>query len=69
MIYKVFYQESPTEIPVRENTKSLYVKADHEKDVRNKLVDREYNIEFIQRLDEAHLNYEKQSENYELENA
>ncbi|WP_077325905.1 DNA-dependent RNA polymerase subunit epsilon [Virgibacillus siamensis] len=69
MIFKVYYQESPTEIPVRENTKSLYMEADEEKDVRNKLVNRNYNIEFIQPLDEAHLNYEKQSEHFTLENA
>ncbi|GAA0613497.1 DNA-dependent RNA polymerase subunit epsilon [Virgibacillus siamensis] len=69
MVFKVFYQDSATEIPVRENTKSLYVEAEHEKDVRNKLVDREYNIEYIQPLDEAHLNYEKQSDHYSVENA
>ncbi|MFB4167652.1 DNA-dependent RNA polymerase subunit epsilon [Virgibacillus sp. JSM 102003] len=69
MIYKVFYQELPGEVPVRERTQSLYVEADSEKEVRNKLYDRKYNIniEFIHPLDEAHLKYEKQSEHFNLE--
>lgn len=68
MIYKVLYQEIADEIPVRERTKSLYIEADSVREVRQKLNDRNYNIEFIQELDEAHLNYEKQSETFELEN-
>lgn len=68
MIFKVLYQELPYEVPVRERTKSLYVEADSIRDVRQKLSDRNYNIELIQELDEAHLNYEKQSEHFSLEN-
>ena len=34
MIYKVYYQENAVEVPVRENTKSLYVEADSEREVR-----------------------------------
>ncbi|WP_188454541.1 DNA-dependent RNA polymerase subunit epsilon [Virgibacillus oceani] len=67
MIYKVLYQELKQEIPVRERTKSLYVEAESEKEVRTKLLDRNLNIEFIQVLDEAHLAYEKQSEHFMLE--
>ncbi|MFD1038719.1 DNA-dependent RNA polymerase subunit epsilon [Virgibacillus byunsanensis] len=67
MIYKVFYQELPYEVPVRERTKSLYIEADAEKDVRIKLKDRNYNIEFIHPLDPAHLEYEKQSEHFAVE--
>lgn len=67
MIFKVIYQESRLEVPVRERTKSLYVEADSEKDVRIKLSDRNYNIEFIQPLDDAHLEYEKQSEDFKVE--
>ncbi len=37
MIFKVFYQEKMTEVPVRENTKVLYLEADSERDVRAKL--------------------------------
>lgn len=68
MIFKVLYQEEPGEIPVRERTKSLYIEAESVRDVRNKLSDRNINIEYIQQLDEAHLEYEKQSEEFQLEN-
>ncbi|UJL47796.1 DUF1447 family protein [Virgibacillus sp. NKC19-16] len=68
MIYKVLFQELPHEVPVRERTKSLYVEAESEREVRNKLSDRELNIEYIHVLNEAHLNYEKQSENFTTEN-
>lgn len=68
MIYKVLYQEIQAEVPVRERTKSLYIEAGSVREVRNKLNDRNYNIEYIQELDEAHLNYEKQSPHFELEN-
>lgn len=70
MIFKVLYQELPNEVPVRERTKSMYIEADSEREVRQKLVDREYsiNVEFVQPLNEAHLNFEKQSENFIVEN-
>lgn len=68
MIYKVFFQEIKTEVPVRERTKTIYMEAESERDVRRKLAERNFNIEFIQKLDEAHLEYEKQSENFVLEN-
>ncbi|WP_373895879.1 DNA-dependent RNA polymerase subunit epsilon [Virgibacillus natechei] len=68
MIYKVLFQELPNEVPVRERTKSLYVEAESEREVRNKLSNRELNIEYIHVLDEAHLNYEKQSEHFITEN-
>jgi len=68
MIFKVLYQEKLTEVPIRERTKSVYVEASSVKEVIQKLSDRNYNIEFIQELDEAHLNYEKENENFELEN-
>ena len=68
MIYKVLYQELLDEVPVREHTKSMYIEANSVREVRSKLIDRNYNIEYIQELDEAHLNYEKQSPEFELEN-
>ncbi|MGM8211900.1 DNA-dependent RNA polymerase subunit epsilon [Virgibacillus sp. W0430] len=67
MIFKVLYQETPNEAPIRERTKSVYVEADSKRNVRKKLIDRNYNIEFIQQLDEAHLNYEENSANFVLE--
>jgi DNA-dependent RNA polymerase auxiliary subunit epsilon len=68
MIFKVFYQDSLYEVPTRERSKSLYMEAESEKEVRQKLSDRGLNIEFIQMLDEAHLEYEKQSDDFKLEN-
>lgn len=68
MIFKVLYQDLQSEAPVRERTKSIYVEADSVREVRTKLIDRNFNIEFIQPLDEAHLAYEQQSEDFQLEN-
>lgn len=67
MIYKVYYQENALEAPVRENTKSLYIEADSERDVRAKLKDRKYNVELIQLLDGNHLEYEQASSNFKVE--
>ncbi|ELK44981.1 DNA-directed RNA polymerase subunit epsilon [Halobacillus sp. ACCC02827] len=67
MIFKVLYQELATEVPVREHTNSMYVEAETEREVREKLKDKGFNIEYIQVLDEDHLGYEKQSEDFALE--
>ncbi|MGM8214313.1 DNA-dependent RNA polymerase subunit epsilon [Bacillaceae bacterium W0354] len=67
MIYKVLYQEKPDEAPVREQTKSLYLEADSVREVRQKLADRNINIEYVQPLSEAHLAYEEQSEHFNVE--
>lgn len=68
MIFKVLYQELAQEVPVRERTQAMYVEAKKEREVRKKLADKNINIEFIQVLDEDHLAYEKQSEDFQLEN-
>lgn len=67
MIYKVYYQENVLEVPVRENTKSMFIEADSEREVRQLLKDRDYNIEYVQLLDEQHLEYEQASTHFELE--
>lgn len=67
MIFKVYYQENRNEVPVRENTKSLYIEASSEREVRNHLKDRNYNIELVQLLEGSHLDYEQASQNYEVE--
>ncbi|HLR75047.1 MAG TPA: DNA-directed RNA polymerase subunit epsilon [Virgibacillus sp.] len=67
MIFKVLYQASPDEALVRERTQSLYVEASSVREVREKLEDRNINIEFIQPLDEAHLAYEKKSADFKIE--
>ncbi|MFG6116832.1 DNA-dependent RNA polymerase subunit epsilon [Halobacillus sp. MO56] len=70
MVYKVLYQELPYEVPVRERTKAMYVEAETERKVREQLSDRGINIEFIQVLDEDHLNYEQQTkDDFEVENS
>lgn len=69
MIYKILYQEKNTEAPVRERTQSLYMEAKSQREVRKRLADSGYNIEFIQEVSGAFLEYEKQSENFKVENA
>ena len=66
MIFKVYYQEKTTDVPVRERTMTLYIEAATEREVRSKLKDRPYNIEFVSPVDGAYLEYEKQSENYKV---
>ncbi|SER97730.1 DNA-dependent RNA polymerase auxiliary subunit epsilon [Gracilibacillus ureilyticus] len=68
MVYKVLYQEDSLEIPVREHTKSLYIEASSEREVRQLLKEKNINIELIQLLDEAHLAYEQQSEFFRVVN-
>ncbi|MDG5789492.1 DNA-directed RNA polymerase subunit epsilon [Evansella sp. AB-P1] len=68
MIFKVFYQETIHEVPVREKTKAMYLEANSEEDVRKKLADRQYNIEFVTPLKGDALAYEQQNENFKLEN-
>ena len=67
MIYKVYYQDNMQQVPVRENTKCMYIEADSERSVRKKLSDREYNIEFIQLLEGVHLEYEQAAPYFKLE--
>ena len=67
MIFKVLYQENPDIASVRERTKSLYVEAESVREVREKLADRNINIEFIQPLSDVHLAYEKKSEDFQVE--
>ncbi|MBU9720514.1 MULTISPECIES: DNA-dependent RNA polymerase subunit epsilon [Bacillaceae] len=68
MIFKVFYQQNTTEVPVREKTETLYVEAESVEEVRKKLADRTYNIEFITAIEGQVLEYEQQNENFKLEN-
>lgn len=66
-IFKVFYQENKDEVIVREHTQTIYVEGETEEAVRNYLKSRDFNIEFITKLEGAHLEYEKQSEHYKVE--
>lgn len=68
MIFKVLYQERKEEVPVRERTQAMYVEAETERRVREKLKDKGINIEYIQVLNEDHLAYEQESEDFAVEN-
>ncbi|NJP39185.1 DNA-dependent RNA polymerase subunit epsilon [Alkalicoccus luteus] len=61
MIFKVFFQDTLAEVPVRERTNSLYAEAETEEEVRKGLKDRGYNIEFVTPLSDKALAYEKES--------
>lgn len=66
-VFKVFYQEDRSEVLIRENTHVQYFEAETEEQVRKYLIDRPYNIEYIQQVAGAHLDYEKQSEDFKVE--
>lgn len=62
MIFKVTYQDNQIQIPTRENTKSLYISADNKVEAREKLAKHTpYNIEFLQEISGAHLEYEQEN--------
>lgn len=66
MIFKVYFQESNKQVPVREKTQTIYVEADSEREVRTKIVDRQYNIEYVEAVEGNYLEYEKQKEDFEV---
>ncbi|RIP35671.1 DUF1447 family protein [Staphylococcus gallinarum] len=68
-VFKVFYQHNKNEVIVRESTQTIYVEAETEEQVRRFLKERNYNIEFITKLEGAHLEYEKQSDHFNVEKA
>ncbi|MBT2695342.1 RNA polymerase epsilon subunit [Bacillus sp. ISL-55] len=66
MIFKVYFQESNKQVPVREKTQTIYVKGDSERDVRTKVADRQYNIEYVEAVEGNYFEYEKQKEDFEV---
>ena len=67
MIFKVYYQPSKKVNPRRENTEVLYLDTDSEVNARLLVESNtEYNVEFIEGLDESTLAYEKESPNFKL---
>ncbi|PTF63277.1 hypothetical protein BUY10_04250 [Staphylococcus chromogenes] len=68
-VFKVSYQHSKDEVIVRENTQTIYVEAETEEQVRRYLKERNYNIEFITKLEGAHLEYEEKSDHFNVERA
>jgi DNA-dependent RNA polymerase auxiliary subunit epsilon len=66
MIFKVYFQESNKQVPVREKTRTLFVEGNSERDVRKKLADKSYNIEYVQAVEGAFLEYEQKSEDFKV---
>ena len=67
MIFRVYYQPTKRINPRRENTETLYLEAKSEVEARLLVEENtEYNVEFIEGLDDKTLEYEKQSENFKL---
>ncbi|MCR8969330.1 DNA-directed RNA polymerase subunit epsilon [Facklamia sp. 7083-14-GEN3] len=67
MIFKVMYQESKDQVPTRERTLSLYLEAENRVEAIEKVTkNTSYNIQYVQALDEAHLAYEKEQEDFKL---
>ncbi|MGI8385624.1 DNA-dependent RNA polymerase subunit epsilon [Robertmurraya sp. P23] len=66
MIFKVYFQQDKSQVPVREKTKTVYVKADSEREVRTKLADQPYNIEFVTPVTGAFLEYEQLNEDFKV---
>lgn len=62
MTFKVYYQPSKNTTPRRENTQSLYLEANSEAAARVLVEENtNYNVEFIELLDEKALAYEQEN--------
>lgn len=62
MTFKVYYQPSKNTTPRRKNTQSLYLEADSEAAARVLVEENtNYNVEFIELLDEKALAYEQEN--------
>ncbi|HDU6553042.1 TPA: DUF1447 family protein, partial [Listeria monocytogenes] len=50
----------------REKTQSLYIEAESEVKVRQLLKDEPFHIEFVEKISDAHLAYEKENPDFAL---
>lgn len=66
MIFKVYYQANATEVPIRENTKTIYVEAESVREVRQMLKKEPYNVERVEEISGPYLEYEKQQEDFKV---
>ncbi|MCK1992646.1 DNA-dependent RNA polymerase subunit epsilon [Peribacillus muralis] len=66
MVFKVYYQVTISEVPIRENTKTMFVEGESVRDVRLKLKEEPYNVEIVLPVTGAYLDYEKQNEDYKV---
>ncbi|WP_462420366.1 DNA-dependent RNA polymerase subunit epsilon [Salinicoccus sp. Marseille-QA3877] len=68
-VFKVFYQENLTDRIIREDTQTKYFEAESETEIRQLLKDSGYNIELVEKLSDAHLDYEKENNvDFKVEN-
>lgn len=67
-VFKVFFQEDLNTRIIREDTQICYIEASTEEEVRKSMKDSNRNIEFIQALSPAHLEYEQNNnDDFEIE--
>jgi DNA-dependent RNA polymerase auxiliary subunit epsilon len=67
MIFKVYYQGDASEVAVREHTKTMYVEAESVREVRLKIKQEPFNVEYIEPVTGAYLHYEKeQNEDFKV---
>ncbi|CAH0345916.1 DNA-dependent RNA polymerase auxiliary subunit epsilon family protein [Bacillus sp. CECT 9360] len=67
MIFKVYYQGDASEVAIREHTKIMYVEGEAERDIRLKIKHMPFNIEYIEPVSGAYLDYEKeQNEDFKV---
>ena len=64
--FKVFYHENNKEIPVRENTKSMFIESSDKPSVLRYLESKNYNVEYVQEMTEEYLNFEKKSSDFKM---
>lgn len=66
-IFKVYYQDHNQRMVIREATKAKYFEADTIEQVRKSLAGQDINIEHVEELTEAHLQYEQASDDFKVE--
>lgn len=66
MIFKVYYQADATEVPIRENTKALFIEGESVREVRQLLKKETYNVERVEEISGPYLEYEKQQEDFKV---
>ncbi|BAP85886.1 hypothetical protein LOOC260_113500 [Paucilactobacillus hokkaidonensis JCM 18461] len=67
MVFKIFYQETKIRNPKRETTHSMYLDSDSESEARVLVeTNTTHNIEFIEALSPAALEYEQQDPAFKL---
>lgn len=67
MIFKIYYQDTKTESPRRENTHSLFIEADSKPDAIRRVEENTgFNLEQVEELEGKALEYEQESASYKL---